>query len=234
MKKVVIVFVFVLGAAGLMAQQGLHVGLKGAPQSTWMFNGDDSDDADWLFVPTFRASFGASFAYFFSDKIGLGVDLIYSAQGQKFEYDFVSTVQGQQFEFLGVDAFTKLSYFKIPVLFHYHSNAESIALFYLNVGPQFSILTSGQTQTTLPLFGETSLTNSDNYESLNIGAVLALGVGFNLTDFLMLTTGLRFDFTFSDAEDKSSGFYSFDSDRRPNHNATAGFEIGLRYVLRTE
>lgn len=220
MKKAVIAFVFVIGATGLMAQQGLHMGLKGAPQSTWMFNGDDSDDAEWLFVPTFRASFGASFAYFFSDKAGLGIDLLYSAQGQKFENE-------------GFDAFTKLSYFKVPVLFHYHSNAESSALFYLNVGPQFSILTSGQTQTTLPIFGESSLTNSDDYESLNIGAVLALGAGFNLTDFLMLTTGLRFDFAFTDAENKSSGFYSQDNDRRPNHNATAGFEIGLRYVLRT-
>lgn len=221
MKKAVIVIVLAFGTTGLMAQQGLHVGLKGAPQSTWMFNADDSDDADWLFVPTLRASFGASFAYFFSDKVGLGIDLTYSTQGQKFEFN-------------GADVFTKLNYFKIPVLFHYHSNAESSALFYLNAGPQFSLLTSGQTETTVPFLGDAALTNSDNYESLNIGAVLALGAGFNLTDFLMLTTGLRFDFAFTDAENKASGFYSLDADRRPNHNATAGFEIGLRYVLRTE
>lgn len=220
MRKGLFLFFFVIGTTGLMAQKGLHVGLKGAPQSTWMFNGDDSDNSNWLFVPTFRASFGASFAYFFSDNAGLGVDLTYSAQGQKYELN-------------GVDAFTKLSYFKIPVLFHYHSNAESSALFYLNVGPQFSLLTSGQTETTLPFLGVTALTNSDNYENLNIGAVLALGAGFNLTDFLMLTTGLRFDFAFTDAENKASGLYSLDEDRRPNHNATAGLEIGLRYVLRT-
>lgn len=224
MKNLLILPLIAVLTTGALAQQGLHLGIKGAPQSTWMFNGDDMDDPDWLFQNTLRASFGASFAYFFSDKVGLGIDLLYSAQGQKFEYDFNG---------VDVNAFTNLSYFKIPILFHYHSNSESTALFYLNAGPQISLLMSGQTTVAVPFLGDQTVTNSDNYESLNLGAVLAMGAGFNLTDFLMLTAGLRLDFAFSDAEDKSFGFYSLDSDRRPNHNATAGFEIGLRYVLRT-
>jgi hypothetical protein len=228
MKNLLLIATLAFLATGVMAQQGLHLGIKGAPQSTWMLNGDDMDDPNWLFENTVRASFGASFAYFFSDKVGLGIDLLYSAQGQKFEFE----TQG-----ITGNGFTNLNYFKIPLLFHYHSNAESTALFYLNVGPQFSFLTSGQSQGTIqvPFVGDVvvNATNKDNYESMNIGAVLALGAGFNITDFLMLTAGLRLDFAFSDAEDKSFGFYSLDSDRRPNHNATAGFEIGLRYVLRT-
>lgn len=123
MKNLLLIILFATFSAVAFSQQGLHLGIKGAPQSTWMFNSDDSDDPEWLFENTVRASFGASFAYFFSEKVGLGVDFLYSAQGQKFE-----------FEFAGVRAngFTKLSYFKIPILFHYHSNSESTALFYLN------------------------------------------------------------------------------------------------------
>jgi hypothetical protein len=218
MKNLLLITALAFLSTGVMAQQGLHLGVKGAPQSTWMFNADDSDNPNWLFVPTFRYSFGASMAYFFSDAVGLGIDLTYSAQGQRYELN-------------DLNLYTKLNYFKIPVLFQFHSNAESTAMFYLHAGPQFGILMSATGEADIPFLGTQSIDITSAYNSLNIGAVLALGAGFNLTDFLMLTTGLRFDFGLNDAEDKSSILVN--SDRRPNHNATAGFEIGLRYVLRT-
>ena len=218
MKSFLLVVVFALLSTLAHSQKGLHLGAKGAIQNTWMFNADDSDDPDWLYVPTFRSSFGASFSYFLSDAVGVGVDVLYSMQGQRYEIN-------------GQELFTKTNYLKIPVLFHFHSNAESAALFYLNAGPQFGILSRSSVEADLPFLGSTELETTDEYAALNIGAVLGLGAGFNITDFLMLTTGLRFDIAFTDAEDKDS--IAFASTRAPTNNATAGFEIGLRYVLRS-
>lgn len=213
--------------AGLMlvcgvghAQKGLHAGLKGAPQSTWMFNGDDSDNANWLYVPTFRSSFGANFAWFFSDAVGLGVDVIYSNQGQRYEFN-------------ELELFTKTRYLKIPVLFHYHSGFDGTAFFYLNAGPQFAILSSATGETDVPFLGPVGLDISENYSALNIGAVLALGSGFHLTDFLQLTVGIRLDAGFTDAEDKNGPFFAAQPNRPATYNVTGGLEIGVRYVLRT-
>lgn len=220
MKKLLLTFVFLAGSLGLFAQKGLHLGVKGAPQSTWMFNGDDSDNANWEYVMTFGYFAGGSFSYFFSDGVGAGIDVLYSQQGQRFDFN------GQSFH-------NKISYLKIPVLFHYHSSYESTGFFYLNAGPQFGLLMNASTETEVPFLGNVGLSTTDQYESLNIGAVLGLGAGFNLTDFLQLTAGLRFDFAFTDAEDKSSAFFSLDPNRPPTNNATGAFEIGLRYVLRS-
>lgn len=202
------------------AQKGLHAGLKGAPQSTWMFNGDDSDNANWEYVPTFRSSFGANFAWFFSDAVGLGVDVIYSNQGQRYEFN-------------EAELFTKTSYLKIPVLFHYHSGFDGTAFFYLNAGPQIAILSSATAETNLPIIGPVGLDASENYSALNIGAVLALGSGFHLSDFLQLTVGIRLDAGFTDAEDKSAPFFDTQPNRPSTYNVTGGLEIGVRYVLRT-
>lgn len=218
MKNLLLLVLFALLSAVAYSQKGLHLGVKGTPQNTWMFNADDSDDPDFLYVPTFRSSFGASFSYFLSDAVGVGVDILYSMQGQRFEVN-------EQ------DIFNKTNYLKIPILFHFHSNDESAALFYLNAGPQFGILTSSSVVVDLPFIGSSELDTTDEYQALNIGAVLGLGVGFNIADFLMLTTGLRFDYAFTDAEDKEA--IVFPGSRAPTNNATAGFEIGLRFVMRS-
>lgn len=223
MKSLLFLLVFALFSIVAYSQKGLHLGVKGAPQNTWMFNADDSDDPDFLYVPTFRFSFGASFSYFLSSAVGVGIDILYSMQGQRYKFD-------------DKDLFIKTNYLKIPVLFHFHSHPESAALFYLNAGPQFGILTRSAMDFDVsffeaPFIGSTELDTTDEYQALNIGAVLGLGVGFNINDFLMLTTGLRFDYAFTDAEDKDA--IVFAGSRSPTNNATAGFEIGLRYVMRS-
>ena len=38
MKKILIVLIAITGFLAAEAQQGLHIGVKGGPQSTWMFN----------------------------------------------------------------------------------------------------------------------------------------------------------------------------------------------------
>jgi len=222
MKNLLLVSALAFLSTGVIAQKGLHQGIKGAPQSTWMLNDFDHKSSGWEYVPTFGYSFGISFAHFFSDAVGLGLDLTYSSQGQKY------TIQGQQ-------NFTELSYLKIPVLFHYHSSADKTALFYLNVGPQISYLLTARGLRSSQYIYYSSPDMTDIFNQFNIGAVLALGAGFNLTDFLMLTTGIRVDADFTNEQEPFvPSFYSLSTRQRPTHNANAGFEIGLRYVMRSK
>lgn len=217
MKKFTSVVLFTLLFTGLAAQEGLRMGLKGGPQSTWMFNADEGDDADYLYEATIRSFFGFSFGYNFSDGVGVGMDLLISNEGQRMEIN-------------DMDNFRKLSYFKVPIMLNLNTSSEGTAFGYLNVGPQFGFLTRatlGDSNGPLNLFADDI---SEYYSPVNVSALLALGAGFNLTDFLQLTTGLRFDFGLTNAENTD---YTPD-DRRPMHTATGALEIGLRYVLRTE
>lgn len=219
--------ILLLVSSTLTAQEGFRAGLKGGPQSTWMFNADEGDNAEWLYQHTLRAMFGGTFGYNFSDGVGIQLDLLYSKQGQRFEY-------------FDIEYFRKVDYFKVPVLLNLNTSPEGTAFAYLNVGPQFSFLTkavSGDVDFgifNLPGFSGVDI--SDTYSSVNIGAVLAFGAGFNLTDFLQLTTGIRLDFDFTDVEDDKLSDVHLGVgglNRQTTHNATGAFEIGLRYVLRT-
>ena len=205
--------------SSIFAQEGFRAGLKGGPQSTWMFNADDSDDSDWLYRNTVRSMFGFSLGYNFNDGVGVGLDLIFSSQGQRYELN-------------DLDQFRKLNYFKVPLMLNLNTTPEKVTFGYLNVGPQFSFLMSarqGDVDLGIINLGDEDI--SEFYNGVTVGGVLAFGAGWNLTDFLQLTTGLRFDFDFTDAEDKD--YILIDSDRSPTYNATAALEIGIRYVLRT-
>lgn len=219
MKILTTLVLVALLAPTAMAQEGFRFGLKGGPQSSWMFNSDDSDDADWLYVHTIRPLVGVSAGYNFTPGVGLQMDVLYSAQGQKYTFDDDA---GDR----------QLSYLKIPVLLNLNTVSEATTFAYLNVGPQFGILLNSSISQETDFLSLTNIGVSGAYQTLNIGAVLAFGAGFNLNEFLQLTTGIRLDFAFTDAEDKDSILFALTPDRAPTYNATGAFEVGVRYVIR--
>lgn len=212
MKKYCLLFIFSALTVVSYGQKGLFGGVKGGPQSTWMFNNDDSDNSDFSYLTTIRANYGISLGYNFTNGVGLGLDVLYSAQGQKYEVG-------------PIESFRRVNYLKIPILLHLTTYGESMAFGYLNVGPQFGVLLSASDDGA----GLLSVSLKEYYKTMNIGAVLAFGAGFNLTDFLQLTAGLRLDYAFTDAEDKDS--IAFPTTRANTYNATGALEIGLRYVM---
>lgn len=220
MKKYFFLFVFSSLTIVSYGQRGLFVGVKGGPQSTWMLNSTDSDNPDFSYVNTIRANFGISMGYNFTNGVGLGLDVLYSAQGQKYEVD-------------PLESFRRVNYLKVPILLNLTTYGESTVFGYLNVGPQFGFLLSAKDDTAdafLGLFGA-STDWKDAYKPINIGAVLGFGAGFNLTDFLQLTAGLRLDYAFTDAEDKDSPLFELDQTRANTYNTTGALEIGVRYVM---
>ena len=69
----------------------------------------------------FNASFGVGGAYSFTSKNGIGLDLIFSLQGQRFELN-------------GKDPIQKQNYVKIPVYFLFTPNASKPVCFIGKIG----------------------------------------------------------------------------------------------------
>jgi hypothetical protein len=71
----------------IWAQEGaFRIGAVLLPQSTWLLNQDDSDAGPELdYEVTWGFAGGISASYNFNDYLGVGLDVLYSNQGQKYK-----------------------------------------------------------------------------------------------------------------------------------------------------
>lgn len=219
MKKITMSAAFVMAAIFgttnmAHAQKGLNVSVKATPHLSWMLNADDNDVPTFERKAIFGASFGVGAGYNFTDNLGVGLDVLYSMQGQKQEV-------------LGIETATKVSYLKIPLMFTYNTNPDARVMFTAKAGPQIGLRLSSK------------VTDADNndiiddandiYSSTDFGAVVGAGVRFSLTERLKLDAGVRADYSFTNAEDEDFSLYT--PGRATTNNMTTGIEIGLRYQL---
>lgn len=225
MKKVLVICMAVALTTASFAQKGLQVGVVGGPQSTWMLNKNDSDDPQFKYDNTLKGFVGATVDYHFTDKVGVGIELLYSLQGQKFHTA------------AGIDYKRDFNYFKIPILLNFNSNPEHVAMFVGKFGPSIGINTSAKG----PVAGIPDIDVSSQVAKVNVGMVLGLGVGFNVTKGLAITAGLRLDGGLTDAlasnpSNLAFSYYNGDTNtqgttRDKTWNANGGIEIGVKYTI---
>ena len=195
-----------------MAQKGFNMSVKATPQLSFLQNSNDNDDSKIETKTTFNTNFGIGAGYNFTENIGVGADVIYSLQGQKYDVS-------------GVELNQKLEYVKVPVFFSYNSNPSKTTSFYGKIGPQVSFLTNAKI--TAPDGKDAFIENKDRYEDVTIGGVANAGVQFRLSPNIFLQTGLNFDYDFSNAENKN--FPAVIAGRANTSNMTAGIQVGLKY-----
>jgi opacity protein-like surface antigen len=200
------------------AQEGaFRIGAVLLPQNTWLLNQDDSDAGPELdYEVTWGFAGGISASYNFNDYLGVGLDVLYSNQGQKYKgRDSATTYTAK----------TTLNYLKVPLLFRFNSDPNSVVQFSAFLGPQFSFLLSYKDrfeafEANVPSFRmevsgkEWSITEdgtSDKvkltapiYKSFLPGAVLGFGIGIKPTDALLISLHIRADYAFGDAENKDA------------------------------
>jgi hypothetical protein len=211
MKKLLSGAVLLLSLAAFnktYAQKGFSISVKGTPQFSWLSNSDDNDNGKFEKKTTFNTNFGVGGAYNFTNNLGVGIDVLYSLQGQKYDLS-------------GVEANQKLDYLKVPVMFLYNTNPDKLVSFIAKAGPQVSFLTSSKLNGT---------DNKDFYKSVQFGGVALAGVQFRLDPTLYLTAAGRYDFDFTNAEDDNA--VNYPKGRADTHNMTAGLEVGLKYLLK--
>ena len=182
MKKTLLT-VFMLAAVIAANAQGFRFSVKGAYNSTWLFNKNISDAGDELdYKSTFGAQFGVGALYNFTENAGIGIDLLFGSVNQKYTNRdplFPGSMETQ----------AMLKTMDIPVFFRYTSDIGA----YFEIGPQFSILNDGEFETP---FGTQDI--SDDLESSYIAAMIGAGFDIGLTDNLYLTPGIRATYGFGD------------------------------------
>jgi len=208
-----------LGSA--WAQQGaFRVGAVLLPQNTWLLNKDDSDAGpEQDYEVTWGFAGGISASYNFNDYLGVGLDVLYSSQGQKYKGVQTGT---------NYTARTTLNYLKLPLLLRFNTDPNSVVQFNAFLGPQFSFLLSykDRAEATVSFLGSTftnvqeisgqeisiTLAGTTDKEELTApiykgflpGAVLGFGVGIKPTDELLISLHIRADYAFGDVENKDA------------------------------
>lgn len=220
MKKLLLIITSTLITATSFAQEGIHIGVKGGPQYSFMLSKDVSDAQELDYINTWGSAVGVTTNYHFSETIGLGIDLMFSTISQKYEF-----YESAPKEF---DAQLVSKYTRIPVLIHFNSDPSSAVMFKGFFGPQFSLLGSstftngyvagsgaegkdpkeivdGVTGTKYVITDPALLSTMANgdyknsLEGMTIGATLGLGFAINFTDYLNLNVGLNLGYDFTDS-----------------------------------
>ncbi|HUC82775.1 MAG TPA: porin family protein [Flavisolibacter sp.] len=202
-------------ASNTNAQQGFSLNVKATPQFSFLQNSGDKDNSSVEKKANFNAAFGVGAGYNFNGTSGIGLDVIYSLQGQRYEAGSTEVNQ-------------KLNYIKIPVYYTFNTDASKPVSFIAKVGPQLSLLTSAKVSDKDG--NEIVSDNKDAYENATFGGVIGAGVQFKLNKSLFLTTNARFDYDFTNAENEN--YSSYPAGRAATNNMTTGLEVGLKYLLR--
>jgi hypothetical protein len=196
------------------AQQGFSFSLKTVPLYSFLHNKTNNNNVKYSQKPTFNTNFGIGGTYNFTKNMGIGADVLYACQGQRY------TVNSSW-----NDYYQKNKYIKVPVYFTYNSDASKRVSFVGKMGPQISFLT----QSRLDYYDGSKLSRNtkQKYKSTTFGAMAFAGTQYKLTSNLYFTSGIRFDYDFSNAEER--GYTG--AVRTKSHNMTAGAELGFKYFF---
>lgn len=205
------------------AQEGFQAGIEGTPQMSWLINMDDVDNYKFEYMNTLNSSFGISAQYGYSTTMGVGLNVLYSYQGQRYKFE-------------GVEQIRKTEYLKIPLQLIFFNDIGTNWMFIGKIGPQLGLLMNARLTNK---DGDEIITDHKNaYEDFDFGAALSLGFGYKLTEMLSIDAAFRGDYAFTDSENKDykkninhpNG--AVITSRAITNNATAGVTVGLRYLFK--
>lgn len=217
-------FLFYLGDG--RAQIGLQIGVEGTPQFSWLYNQDDRDSDDYSALATDNGSVGISSQWGFTENIGIGLNVLYSWQGQQYEWN-------------NVDLHKKLQYVKIPLTFNASFPAGANYRWILKVGPQLGILTDAKID---KLDGDSFISDQMvAYRDIDFGGMLSFGPGFNFAERLSFDIAVRGDAGIINAENEDYALNIHNprdatsvpggDSRAMTSNMTIGLTFGFRYTF---
>lgn len=232
--------------SSLQAQEGLKLGFVAIPQSTWMLNQQDMEAAidQFDYQLTWGMAAGPMVGYNFSDKFGVRTNILYSAQGQRY--------QAENSEGTVINHVRRLNYLKTPLLVGFNTGTEFNKLvFSFHAGYQANFLINANYRNDDESYTPDEAladditdypTNYQRYSWFNHGPVVDFGLDIKLTYNVMANIHLRGDYTISDVENKNAAykFWQFGtpedvtfypSDRGITNNLTGGLVIGLTYTF---
>lgn len=191
MKKHVIALCLVLAFAAVVNGQEFKIGMAGGIYSTWLINTNVSDQGDDLdFAATFGGQLGVEAQYYFKDNLGISFGLLYTGHNQKYTGDLNNNAS--------FDAKTKMRYLDIPILLRFGGGSKGA---YFEFGPQIGLLMSAKDEFIISPSSPKNWSDKDrkdNFKTSNIAGILGFGVDIDVSENVMITSGLRLGYGIND------------------------------------
>lgn len=205
MKKIILTVVVVFAFSFANAQEtkfGVKGGLNVANQN---YSGDDAPSPSSII----GFHIGGFVEIKIADKFSIQPELLYSAQGSKFnlEVPYEGGIYSTENTF-------KLSYINIPVMFKYYV-AEK---FSLEAGPQIGFLVDSKLKTNV-IGQSVSQDAKDLFESVDFG--FNLGVGYDFTK--KISAGIRYNLGLTNVMKTESG------DNSEAKNSVFSLSVGYKF-----
>jgi hypothetical protein len=240
MKKLFLSIVLIIAASNLFAQKkggsnsgaSISVGAMGMGKNTWLFNKNVLDDtnASQEMEAAFGSSFGINMSVYFTENVGIGLDVLYATHNQKYNGvtdGITKTPYRSKFHLTSVD---------IPLYLRLSTNGGA----FFELGTYFSFIT-GATYSSDPQFiplqpGTIAQAGPDvkpYTSSFNIAPLVGFGIDINLTDYLILSPGLRFSYGVTDlkgVDGRGAPIENFPEPQKTN-SLSGGLQIGIVYRI---
>ncbi len=229
-----------LMASGFAANaQKAEIGISGGAGTTWLMNKNVFDYGDNLDpVVSFGGNYGLAATFYFSEKVGLGIELNNAIVNQKYK----GVVGGVDY-----DSKTKITYFDVPLLLKLKSGKSG---FYFEIGPKVSyVLTASEEYNSSlnTLLAYTGGSVRDDFSNMIISGVVGIGGRMNVVDALTISIGLRLAGSITDATEEytassiltqngiSGSAANVASDGKLDYKrttlATGGIQVGIAYRI---
>lgn len=204
------------------AQKGLHVGVDGAANLTFIINQNNYGGREYNYAPTYHFAGGISAGYNFDHHFGFQAEAWTSHEGQNYAEDIANGIHYKR----AVD----LYYTNVPILFKYSGGAEYPTRFYLMFGPQFGFLRKA-TNTIDSSDKHTTFSVTDRFNKTDLELVLDLGSDFTIYHNFYASAGIRFNYGLNDINAPAWHSKNFNGQYNPSGNSFGGVHIGIHYVF---
>ena len=186
MKKVkgLLCFIFALGfQINSYSQKKVEVLIFGMPERTYLTNKWDNEVAVIAKkIPSYSVALGVMLGQELGNNVRINYGFLYSYQAQKNSFFYVKNPN-----YIGR---TILSYLKIPVLIQYNYWKEGNKTFFIQAGPQVSLLVIEKGI----IFNNLSVTEAGGgYKSLVLDGVVALGMEIKIKKNFFYSLQIRAD-----------------------------------------
>ena len=185
-----LLFIGLLFIGYTVSAQKAVVGISGGFGTTWLLNKNVFDRGPELDpVVSLGGNYGLAATVYFTDKVGLGIEISNAIVNQKYKGVIGVT---------SYDTKTKLTFLEVPLLLKLKSGPSG---FYFEIGPKLSYTLSATETYGSGIYsaylGGGSVKN--DFNSALISGVIGIGGRINVVDALTISIGVRFAGSISDA-----------------------------------
>lgn len=205
----------------------ISAGIMGIGKNTWLFNKNVLDDknSSQEMQASFGSSFGINLSAYFNENVGIGLDVLYATHSQKYNGitdDITKTPYLSKFKITSVD---------LPLYLRLSTNGGA----FFELGTYFSFITASEysNDAKLPLSLDAVTDAKANTSSFNIAPLLGFGIDINLTDYLILSPGLRFSYGVLDlkgVDGRGKPIENYPAPEKTN-SLSGGLQVGIVYRI---